>query len=298
MGRRIVRVPLDFHTPLRKVWPGYLMPDNLQPAACDTCNGSGYSTEAKHLHDQWYGNAPFRPEDNGSTPLTPDSPAVRKFAERNVTRSPDYYGTGEHAIRREARRLADLWNGQWSHHLNEADVAALLAEERLVDLTHTWTRENGWQPTDPPVVPTPEQVNEWHILSLGHDGFNAGVCVKARCERDSLPYVCGSCAGEASVWRDSDHKAAYEAWEPTEPPMGDGWQLWETVSEGSPISPVFPTSEGLVSWMSDPERGRDWVPGEVAAKFVAEGWAPTGAVTSMDVVSGVEFVGTREDVSG
>ena len=34
----------------------------------------------------------------------------------------------------------------------------------------------------------------------------------------------------------------------TEPPKGNGYQLWETVSEGSPSSPVFKTAEELAKW--------------------------------------------------
>jgi hypothetical protein len=34
-------------------------------------------------------------------------------------------------------------------------------------------------------------------------------------------------------------------------PEGDGWQMWETVSEGSPISPVFATPEELARWLAD-----------------------------------------------
>ena len=45
-------------------------------------------------------------------------------------------------------------------------------------------------------------------------------------------------------------QAAYEAWTPTDPPTGEGFQLWENVSEGSPASPVFPTRDALVEWMS------------------------------------------------
>lgn len=32
------------------------------------------------------------------------------------------------------------------------------------------------------------------------------------------------------------------------PPTGDGYQLWETTSEGSPISPVFVTLNELCEW--------------------------------------------------
>lgn len=35
-----------------------------------------------------------------------------------------------------------------------------------------------------------------------------------------------------------------------DPPTGDGFQLWESTSEGSPISPVFVSAEGLALWMS------------------------------------------------
>ena len=36
-----------------------------------------------------------------------------------------------------------------------------------------------------------------------------------------------------------------------EPPAGDGYQLWETCTEGSPVSPVFGTLEELSEWCSD-----------------------------------------------
>lgn len=32
------------------------------------------------------------------------------------------------------------------------------------------------------------------------------------------------------------------------PPKGDGYQLWETTTEGSPISPVFKTVEALAKY--------------------------------------------------
>ncbi len=40
-------------------------------------------------------------------------------------------------------------------------------------------------------------------------------------------------------------------WQPTEPPTGEGYQLWETVSEGSPISPVFASTEALAAWCEE-----------------------------------------------
>ena len=44
--------------------------------------------------------------------------------------------------------------------------------------------------------------------------------------------------------------------------------------------------------MSDPERDGDWVPPDVAATFISQGWAPT-MISSPDtgLVSGVEAIG-------
>lgn len=297
MSREIRRVPLNFDWPTGKVWNGYLMPNHLQPDQCPACDGAGWSPHAKNLQDLWYGNIPFDPTSNGSTPYTPDTPAVRRFAERQIERTPDYYGTGEPAIRREAQRVADLFNSMWCHHLNEADVAALLAADRLYCLTHTCTRENGWQRITPPVTPTPQQVNEWSMSGFGHDSSNCWAAIKARCGREGVDYLCGTCGGEPQVWRDDAHKAAYEAWTRTDPPTGEGWQLWETVSEGSPISPVFPTGDLLARWIADPDRkpARDWMPLPAAQQFVQAGWAPSFVVTpESGVVSGAEWVGMQD----
>lgn len=66
--------------------------------------------------------------------------------------------------------------------------------------------------------------------------------------------ICQTCFGHTGH---PDDRAAIEAFERTEPPVGDGWQMWETVSEGSPISPVFSTPEELAEWLSQNNRGVD-----------------------------------------
>lgn len=73
-----------------------------------------------------------------------------------------------------------------------------------------------------------------------------------------------------------------------------GWQLYETVSEGSPLSPVFATKDELAAWMSGPAAGRERVSPDVAAKFVAEGWAPSFVSSPQTgFVSGVKWIGSR-----
>lgn len=304
MGREIKRVPLDFEHALKEVWPGFLMPDTLNEQKCGTCDGTGYSSHAKLLHSRWYGYVPFDPSETGSTPYTSDTPAVRAFAERNVERSPEFYQdwmgvAGGSAVDREARRLADLFNGQWSHHLAQADVDALVEGGRLYEFTHTWVKGDGWTPKSPMPVVTAEQVNTWSISGgFGHDSINAWVVIRAACERAGKPYECGDCDGHGSHERYEGQRAEAEAWERTGPPEGEGWQLWETVSEGSPISPVFDSAEALATWMT---RNNCTVNGPVptvaaAMKFIEAGWAPSFiASPETGVVDGVTYAGLAAD---
>jgi hypothetical protein len=258
------------------------MPEALGESKCDVCDGSGYSPEARELHNQWYGYIDFKPADTGSSPFTIDTPEVRAYAERNVANSPHYYGPGEWSIRKEAQRLADLWNGSWSHHLSQDDVDALVAEGRLRDFTHNWTREGGWNPKDPAQTVTADQVNRWSLGGSGHDSINCDVVIEARCERSSTPYRCAACEGQGSMEKYPGQRAEAEAWEPTNPPEGEGWQLWETVSEGSPITPVFASKEELARYIATP--AYTWSHGakityEQALSMVDAGWAPSMIVS-------------------
>lgn len=300
MGREIKRVPVDFAWPIYEVWRGYLMPDELDETRCPVCDGSGYSAHAQNLHALWYGKLPFDPITTGSTPFTPATPAVRARAERNVSHSPSYYGTGETAIVQEATRLAALFNGQWSHHLDQGDVDALVRAGRLHDFTHTWVKGDGWKPIEPAPTVTAEQVNIWSLGGLAHDSINCHVVIKARCERDGMPDTCQMCLGHGSTEAYPGQRAEAEAWKRTEPPVGEGWQLWETTSEGSPISPVCATAEDLATWMSNPDRtdryARDWMPYPAAMQFIRAGWAPTFIGTpSAGIVQGAEYIGMADD---
>jgi hypothetical protein len=59
--------------------------------------------------------------------------------------------------------------------------------------------------------------------------------------------MCPVCKGSGM---DPAHEKAYEEWEETPPPEGPGYQLWENVSEGSPVSPVFPTEEAFIAYLT------------------------------------------------
>lgn len=64
-----------------------------------------------------------------------------------------------------------------------------------------------------------------------------------------------------------------------QPPTGDGYQLWETVSEGSPISPVFATPEELARWLVEPGNDtsitKDTGYEQWLVFIQGDGWAPS-----------------------
>lgn len=248
MSRTLKRVPMNFAWPLKTVWGGYLNPFAHQSVKCDKCDGSGASPEANLMRDQWYGYAAFAPEDRGGTPLTIENPSVRAFAERNVNRNPKFFGGDGDAVNQEARRLIGMWNKQWSHHLNADDVQALVDAGRLYDLTHTFTPGKGWRRNESKNIPTPDEVNAWSIEGIGHDSINQWVVVSAECKRRGVPESCDKCSGTGTLWPSEEIKKLSDTWEQTEPPRGEGFQLWETTSEGSPVSPVFETIESLCHW--------------------------------------------------
>jgi hypothetical protein len=270
------------------VWHGFLNPLYVAQK-CTACAGDGCSPEARHLKDLWYGYAPFKPEDRGSIPFTEDDYLVRAFAERNVSNAPDFYGArsragADSAVLVEARRLAALFNSQWNHHLNQGDVDALVEHGRLMDFTHEWVAGAGWTPKIIPYTPSAREVNEWSINGFGHDGINQWIVCGAECKRHGWITACSTCGGDGALWPSKDAKTAYEAWEKLPPPAGEGWQMWETVSEGSPVTPVFPTEEELV-WHLVVEQGHSE---RGARAFVKSGWAPSGVDVGNGFVSGIE----------
>lgn len=74
-------------------------------------------------------------------------------------------------------------------------------------------------------------------------------------------------------------------------PEGPGYQLWETVSEGSPVSPTFATPEELANWLAQNDtsitKGVDY---DGWLRFInGPGWAPSMMfIPKKGIISGVE----------
>lgn len=263
MSRTLKRVPVDFEWPLNQQWSGYENPYSDRCTECQQCEGSGSSPQARMFHDQWYGSAEFDPTTYGVLPCTPEEPGIVAIATRNLESAPEFYGSGDLAMRSEKHRLWRLMRGQWCHHLNQQDVDALVAEGRLWDFTRTPRTEeqretvrqkvaggeNSWLPEDNGYRPTYQEVNEWSFRGFGHDSINCWIVVRARCEREGVEPSCQHCGGEGCLWANPQDKINNEQWEPTEPPTGEGYQLWEGTEY--PRSPVFTTLEELCGWCAD-----------------------------------------------
>lgn len=101
--------------------------------------------------------------------------------------------------------------------------------------------------------------------------------------------TCPACKGEGIA---ADNRKAYKRWKPKEPPSGDGWQMWETTSEGSPVSPVFATPEELAHWLADngaSSFGSSTSTYEQWLAMIQVGWAMSAAIVGGKLMSGVDM---------
>lgn len=143
---------------------------------------------------------------------------------------------------------------------------------------------------------------------LGHDAIDRWRAEKKIVEAAGLDPdtwgICPACGGHGGVEAYEGQRGEAEAWQATEPPTGEGWQLWEKVTEGSPLSPVFADAEGLAQWLTTEDGGRAAGPSgqpmtiTAARAFVDEGWAPTGIVNAGGVHDGVAYVGSNAVLHG
>lgn len=191
----------------------------------------------------------------------------------------------ESALLAEAFYGSNKYGTRWGENITQEEVGALVAEGRLMDFTHTWnaTPGEGWKPKNPPYMPTAEEVNALNQGSrrgfAGHDGINRWVLIETRARRLGIWGKCSKCEGEGTLWPDKTTKQRCEDWYDNErfgPPEGPGYQVWETVSEGSPFSPVFATAEGLEDWLvNDQDYSR-----KGARAFIDSEWAPSMIMTN------------------
>lgn len=227
MGRELKRVPLNFKWEINKLWCGYHNPHSVHE--CTTCNGGGWSKEYKELENKWYSFENSKMEEN----------PYRKDCLYNVN--------------------------AWSNNLTDEDVKALIKDDRLWDFTRVPITDehkkiveekmqnggNSWLPFNNGYIPTAQEVNEWNLRTMGHDSINAYACIKARLKKDKKSHLCPNCKGTGADWQHPKAKRLYNSWRSYNPPVGDGFQLWCTTTEGHPMTPVFKTLEELCQYCEE-----------------------------------------------
>lgn len=192
--------------------------------------------------------------------------------ELDPPRCPDCNGEGWSPV---ARQLSDTFyphsaggdKAAWCDKLTQDDVDHLVSEGRLGNRKDVTAAEvnlaNG-------------RGSRLWTHGLTHDAVNRWILIGRRAVALGADPNCSRCGGEGNIGT-PEQRAAADNWERTEPPGGDGYQLWETVSEGSPVSPVFDSAEGLARWMSENRcTVTGPVPFDAALAWInGPGWAPS-----------------------
>lgn len=226
MGRELKRVPLDFNWPIGQIWKGFVNPHKSMN--CNTCEGSGLNQATRKIDADWYAF------DN------PRFVSIGKNRQYNAN--------------------------AWMYQLSGVEVEALVKGGRIREAsgfagyfdeeTGVWYKwvDGEKQTCEAPEMPSAESVNEWAKASVfSHDGINRWICVKARAKHLGVYGHCEVCGSEGCLWANEEVKALHEAWVDFEPPIGDGFQLWSTTTEGHPMSPVFPTLDALCKHLETEE---------------------------------------------
>lgn len=211
MGRKLYKVPLDFAWPINKTWEGYINPYNAKEFGCTECIQG-------QTHSAWA--------------LDRLCHLICVASEDSLQRPKDFNPKAQHL--------------------------PMTIPPRGRYFPHPWLLEAG---VDDPGTDFHELViaiinNQDHkrrpdgIGPLGHDGidrmliFNALVKAAGKKLRKNWA-TCQACKGHGIK---PEFYKQYKAWKDYEPPKGEGFQLWETTSEGSPQTPVFKTIEELCEY--------------------------------------------------
>lgn len=263
MGRKVQRVPLDFDWPLNKVWDGYLTPDRLHGEPCPHCHG-GETWASRWLYILCH--------------------RINMLASdvRDQER-----GKPMHPWLAQDQHMPIVWKDDAHGGLpSDSSYDVMRPSADIIDLIAAIAGVNPGEVGGFPGRNTERDLYKAIVKASGLESWGA----------------CSRCDGEGEQERYPGQRAEREAWEPTEPPTGEGWQLWETVSEGSPISPVFATAEELAQWLTTAEGGKVTGPSgvpmtiEQARGFVGEGWAPSFVGDADGVHDGASYVGTNAAV--
>jgi len=241
MGRELMRVPLDFDWPLGEIWEGYLNPYWKYRQECPSCKGSGYNPKTLEIYLDFYGN--------GMTGgwlgrITQDE--VEALQANNRIRWWD-------GSKPEGERCSH-WDGLSCDLVNMVNMSGNLSQapeeiqQRAIQLVQEEAKR----------LNVPVKAVAGNLQYLVHDGINRVILIETRAKRMGVWGLCPNCV-DGDLWSPmiredgvtvppDDVRRLYDDWTKVGPPKGEGYQLWETTSEGSPSSPVFDNLDDLCQW--------------------------------------------------
>lgn len=236
MGRELRRVALDFQWPLNEVWEGFVNPHYRRCPKASTFECSRGSSNAGAWLDAI----------SRFIALIGEEAANEPFAEQRKVRGLTY---------------PHPYLTEWPQAPRES-----FHSQRLLTFTpelHTFVEGLAGKKIES---------NEFPGSSLAWE-IQKALLKAAGIDPEGEWGMCLVCKGEGM---DPAAKEAYDAWKPTSPPEGEGWQLWETVSEGSPISNVYATEDAFVEYLI----------GAGYSEKAARNFCKIGCVSSMLMVDG------------
>lgn len=228
MGRHCKRVPLDFSWPMNTLWIGYRNP--YQGMDCPYCK-NGYSEKAQAIKAECY-------------------PHIKG----------DYY-----SVPNPYKERACYNPHAKEHNMTQDEVDYFMSKQHKVTIEQV-NRVMASQFPDAEKI-TPEIFSK---LSLIIFDFTYGLdhrMIDYHSEKEGWNPYCPHCHGEAVLFLNEEIKRLHEEFEWVEPPTGEGYQIWEDTSEGSPITPVFKTAEELAEYCE--REGVSWFGSYTAKK---ENW--------------------------
>lgn len=269
MGHRILkRVPMDFNWPLNKIWKGYTNP-YPGPVQCKHCDGSGLNSASRQISDDFYDNDGCGVRWHYEYGVAPNGTKAKRPPWKIIGETRRWCNdiTQDEVIALIKKdRLRDFthgWIADKGWTLKTWDTNGFycpschtsvpqLSEEHHSCICTGCDREcllldkNDWRL----YIPSAEEVNanESKCGLGGHDGFNRWILIEARCKRLGIWGNCRICKGYDVKFPPRVSRRKYKSWRQYEPPTGSGFQLWETCSEGSPVSPVCLTIYDLAEW--------------------------------------------------